>query len=143
MKNDNNPKKMGRLTLEMVKNLGVGSDLSNENEENSITEIQGSLNQLNIAETMQTKVLQMPKLNMLELTYSQIKALSDEDLIKLLSGEGHNSIIREPTIQLISNELLSRQIKEASKPHWTVTPTFIVASIAAIGTILSVYLSLR
>ena len=65
MKNDNNPKKMGRLTLEMVKNLGVGSDLSNENEENSITEIQGSLNQLNSAETMQTKVLQMPKLNML------------------------------------------------------------------------------
>ncbi|MFW1946179.1 hypothetical protein ACG95P_09625 [Acinetobacter guillouiae] len=35
------------------------------------------------------------------------------------------------------NEILSRQIKEASKPHWTITPTLIVATIAAVASVLA------
>ncbi len=70
--------------------------------------------------------------NFLELTINQIKELPTEELHKFLSGENHSGLIRESTIQLISNEILSRQIKESSKPHWTVTPTFIVGCIAAV-----------
>lgn len=70
--------------------------------------------------------------NFLKLTISQIKELPTEELHKFLSGESHSGAIHESTIQLISNEVLSRQIKEASKPHWTVTPTFIVGCIAAV-----------
>ncbi|MDR6628326.1 hypothetical protein J2X86_000314 [Acinetobacter lwoffii] len=70
--------------------------------------------------------------NFLKLTISQIKELPTEELHKFLSGESHSGAIHESTIQLISNEILSRQIKEASKPHWTVTPTFIVGCIAAV-----------
>ncbi|EYT12708.1 hypothetical protein J595_04058 [Acinetobacter sp. 1592897] len=78
------------------------------------------------ADAMKTKVLEMPDLNMLDLSYDQIKALTDEELVKLLSGESHEGFIREPTIQLISNELLMRQIKESSKHHWTTVPAFIL-----------------
>ncbi|WP_104471656.1 hypothetical protein [Acinetobacter indicus] len=70
--------------------------------------------------------------NFLKLTISQIKELPTEELHKFLSGESHSGAIHESTIQLISNEILSRQIKEASKPHWTVTPIFIVGCIAAV-----------
>ncbi|RVT36925.1 hypothetical protein ENC20_04090 [Acinetobacter indicus] len=70
--------------------------------------------------------------NFLKLTISQIKELPTEELHKFLSGESHSGAIHESTIQLISNEILSRQIKEASKPHWTVYLGVVLAFIAAI-----------
>ena len=78
------------------------------------------------------KLIEPVDFNFLELKLNQIKELPTDELLKLLSGESHSGLIRESTIQLISNEILSRQIKESSKPHWTVTPTFIVGCIAAV-----------
>lgn len=85
-----------------------------------------------IEHTDPVKLIKPVDFNFLKLTISQIKELPTEELHKFLSGESHSGAIHESTIQLISNEILSRQIKEASKPHWTVTPTFIVGCIAAV-----------
>lgn len=67
-----------------------------------------------------------------KLTLEEIKQLSDDDLMKLLSGEGKSGIIPAPLLQAISYELTSRQIKESSKPHWTVYFGVVLAFIAAI-----------
>lgn len=77
------------------------------------------------------------------LTLEEIRQLSDDELLMLLSGEGRNGVIPAPLLQAISYELTSRQIQRASKPHWTIIPTFIIVLIAAIGTIISIYISLR
>ncbi|MCO8058090.1 hypothetical protein [Acinetobacter towneri] len=79
-----------------------------------------------------SKGLKPVDFNFLELKLNQIKELPTDELLKLLSGESHSGLIRESTIQLISNEILSRQIKEASKPHWTVYLGVVLAFIAAI-----------
>lgn len=78
------------------------------------------------------KLIKPVDFNFLKLTISQIKELPTEELHKFLSGESHSGAIHESTIQLISNEILSRQIKEASKPHWTVYLGVVLAFIAAI-----------
>lgn len=118
MNSEDKPKQLGRLTLETVKSLGKGAQPFFNRDFDTNTQPNDQI------DTMKTKVLEMPDLNMLDLSYDQIKALTDEELVKLLSGEGHDGFIREPTIQLISNELLLRQIKDSSKPHWTIIPTF-------------------
>lgn len=118
MNNEDKPKQLGRLTLETVKSLGKGAQPYVNHDFDA--DIQSN----DRIDAMKTKVLEMPDLNMLDLSYDQIKTLTDEELVKLLSGEGHEGFIREPTIQLISNELLLRQIKDSSKPHWTIIPTF-------------------
>ncbi|ENW64839.1 hypothetical protein Q5X42_04965 [Acinetobacter baumannii] len=125
------PKQIGRLTLEAVKNMSSGGN-------NSYNQVfDKNIQSMYQAGAMKTKVLEMPDLNMLDLSYDQIKALTDEELVKLLSGESHEGFIREPTIQLISNELLMRQIKEASKPHWTTVPAFILLIVTLILTTLT------
>lgn len=78
------------------------------------------------------KLIKPVDFNFLKLTISQIKDLPTDELHKFLSGESHSGAIHESTIQLISNEILSRQIKEASKPHWTVYLGIVLAFIAAI-----------
>ena len=77
------------------------------------------------------------------MTLQEIKSLSDDELLMLLSGEGQNGVIPAPLLQAISYELTSRQIQRSSKPHWTIIPTFFVACIAAIATLISIYISLR
>ena len=73
--------------------------------------------------------------------------MTNEELIKALTGELNpkSNHLSDGSIQLVSNELLTRQIKESSKPHWTVTPTFIVACVAsllaAISIIVTIYFS--
>lgn len=76
--------------------------------------------------------------NFLELTINQIKELPTEELYKFLSGESHSGLIRESTIQLISNEILSRQINEASKPHWTSYVGLFFSIVAAISAIIAI-----
>ncbi|WP_407514559.1 hypothetical protein [Acinetobacter baumannii] len=130
------PKQIGRLTLEAVKSMSSGGN-------NSYNQVfDKNIQSMDQADAMKTKVLEMPDLNMLDLSYDQIKSLTDKELIRILSGEGHEGFIREPTIQLISNELMMRQIKEASKPHWTVTPTFIVGCIASILAAISILVTI-
>ena len=54
------------------------------------------------------KNIGLPKV---KLTLEEIKQLSDDELMMLLSGEGRSGIIPAPLLQAISYELTSRQIK--------------------------------
>ncbi len=94
--------------------------------------MQDPFHNIKIEHTDPVKPIKPVDFNFLELTINQIKELPTEELHKFLSGESHSGLIRESTIQLIINEILSRQIKEASKPHWTVYLGVILALIAAI-----------
>lgn len=77
-----------------------------------------------------------------KLTLQEIKELSDDELLMLLSGEGRNGVIPAPLLQAISYELTSRQIQRASKPHWTVKPTFYAVIFFGLITIVIGILSL-
>ena len=138
---------LGPLTLDLAKKL-VDPENSHKGSQSieslQLEDFEKPLSQyhhpdeLSWDEIMGTKIPEPIDFNFLKLTTDKVKLLSTEELLKLLSGEGHNGAIHESTIQLISNEILSRQIKESAKPHWTVTPTFLVSTIAAIASIVSV-----
>lgn len=139
---------LGRLNLEMVKELS--KDAKNHQKFNSISD-DDLKSWLALSEPYiepdpfklkDNIILNEPDpkffdRNYLQLTFDQVKNLPTDDLYKLLSGESHSGAINEKTVQLISNEILSRQIKDASIPHWTITPTLIVATIAAVASVLA------
>lgn len=83
-----------------------------------------------------------PKIPRLDLTIEEIKSKSDEELLRYLSGQDSPGLIPAPLLQAISYELTSRQIKEASKPHWTVKPTFYAVIFFGLITIVIGILSL-
>lgn len=145
-------RKLGALNLDMVKMIkdqpkSSVSYLANDQSVSTKppeSPIQlHDIDHLKFGEAMKEKTYPNFDFKTLSISLEEIKSLSDEDLLRLLSGEGHDGHILDRTAQLISNELLIRQIKEASKPHWSTTPAFIMASIAAIGTVIAIYISLR
>jgi hypothetical protein len=73
-----------------------------------------------------------------KLTLEEIKQLSDDELMMLLSGEGRSGIIPAPLLQAISYELTSRQIKKSSKPHWTAYVGVLLALIAAVTGVVAI-----
>jgi hypothetical protein len=85
------------------------------------------------------KPLKIPRL---DLTLEEIKLKSDEELLRYLSGEDNPGIIPAPLLQAISYELTSRQIQRASKPHWTVKPTFYAVIFFGVTTVIIGILSL-
>ncbi|WP_312317123.1 hypothetical protein [Acinetobacter variabilis] len=85
---------------------------------------------------------QSTKIPKLDLTLDEIKSKSDEELLRYLSGENSPGIIPAPLLQAISYELTSRQIQRASKPHWTVTPTFIFVCVSTLLTAVSIMLTI-
>ncbi len=55
-----------------------------------------------------------------KLTLEEIKQISDDELMMLLSGEGRSELSQHHFYKLyVFHELTSRQIKKSSKPHWT------------------------
>ena len=73
-----------------------------------------------------------------KLTLQEIKELSDDELLMLLSGENRNGVIPAPLLQAISYELTSRQIKRSSKPHWNVYAILILTFIAAAASVIAI-----
>ena len=134
MEEDSNQKKtvkhLGRLTPELLeKTKGSGPSYGDYLDSLPKNDIEGPAGKdqserFSFDLGLKEKPFVMPDLNSLELSIAQIRELSDDDLLRLLSGEGHHGLIRDPIIHLISNEILSREIKESSKPHWTIKPTF-------------------
>ena len=59
-------------------------------------------------------------------------------LNEIIQYEGHDGHILGRTIQLISNEILSRQIKESSKPHWTAYAVLLLTFIAAVTGVVAI-----
>lgn len=144
-------KKLGPLTLEMVKMLTSQQKPEENNQPDDCLKSKDvadvsmqhhHVNELRLNDVMKTKTIKPIDFNFLKLTIDQVKLLSTDELLKLLSGEGHKGGIHKPTIQLISNEILSRQIKESSKPHWTITPTFIFVCISTLLTVVSIVLTI-
>lgn len=137
-----NRKNLGRLTLKMVEEMNKLENKANphfSNESKTTEEYPKSSNllkELNI--NNQIKLNKPINFNFLELSITQIKELTDDELLKLLSGEGHKGAIRDSTIQLISNELLTRQIKRSSKPHWNVYAILVLTFIAAAASVIAV-----
>lgn len=130
--NEKNKTNLGPLTLEMVMKLG-GQQKPKENEQfDDFVEL--IAREKNIMQETQHDIHSVKTINLstikslapVNLTMSQIKNMTDEELIKTLTGELNPKAnrIADGSMQLISNELLTRQIKEASKPHWTITPAF-------------------
>jgi len=74
----------------------------------------------------------------IKLTLQEIKNLSDDELLMLLSGEGQSGVISAPLLQAISYELTSRQLKRSSKPHWTVYAALMLTFIAAVASIIAI-----
>lgn len=125
-------KKLGSLSLEMVEEIG-GLHKSNKKEQpddfvkliaHEKNFMQPTKFDMNAVKTIDPSVF--ASLAPVNLTMSQIKNMTNEELIKTLTGELNPKAnrIADVSMQLISNELLIRQIEKASKPHWTTNPTF-------------------
>ena len=75
--------------------------------------------------------LDTPDIEELDLTLSEIRELGDDELLKLLTGEADMGMVHSHLMQVISHELISRQIRKASRPHWTVYAVLLLTFIAA------------
>lgn len=145
--NEDGFKELQRLSLERARQLEELAKHSkgpqaDEHWRPAPQAMQDPLCNTKIEHTDPVKLIKPVDFNFLKLTISQIKELPTEELHKFLSGESHSGAIHESTIQLISNEILSRQIKEASKPHWTITPTFIFVCLSTLFTAVSIALTI-
>lgn len=144
-------KKLGALDLDMVKMINNQPESSVSypaNDQSTSINLPESpmqlhdIDDLKFGKAMEEKSYPNFDFKTLDISLEEIKNLSDEDLLRLLSGESHDGNILDVTVQLISNELLIRQIKEASKPHWTVKPTFYTVVFFGLITIIIGILSL-
>jgi hypothetical protein len=67
----------------------------------------------------------IPEIKTVSLSVSEVKALSDEELLSVLSGESkHEGMVLPQLQQVITSELLRRNMERTSKPHWSVAPSF-------------------
>lgn len=138
--NKKEPIKLGRLSQDLVKRT---SGLTRAN--NGLDEVlrnHPDIKESKLDDSMETKTIKPFDFKTLKISSDEIKNLSNDELSKLLSGEGHDGLILDRTALLISNELLTRQIKEASKPHWTIKPTFYAVMFFGLITIVIGILSL-
>lgn len=79
-------------------------------------------------EPAEIKAVDMPEF--VSFTAGEISGKTEKELISILSGESHpDKCLSLPTQTLITTELLSRSISKASKPHWSVTPTFWIVAL--------------
>lgn len=136
-------KNLGPLTLELVEKLcGDGPSyqdyidgLSQEELDKHTSQYMDTKDSFTLG--LGDKKHKVLDFDWLDLSLTQVKALTDDELQKLLSGEGHKGGIRDSTIQLISNEVLIRQIRESSKPHWTTVPAFYLLCISILFSVVS------
>lgn len=88
---------------------------------------------------------EIPDLEFVDLTVAQVKAMSDSELLSILSGESeHQGIVPLSMQQLITSELLARTLINTTKPHWSVVPSFwllvlatLLALVAAVAAVLA------
>lgn len=71
------------------------------------------------------KLANQEAIKVAEISAADIKTMNDGDIIAILTGEKTmGGIIPLATQKVLTNELLTRTIKTASKPHWSVIPSF-------------------
>lgn len=65
---------------------------------------------------------------------AELRAMSDEQLLDLLSSGGNDQGTLYPAAaHAVSAELLRRQIERSAQPHWSVTPSFWVSAVSAMA----------
>lgn len=148
--------KLGTLTMEKLDEINAIFEKSDKkdiyksqvDEKMTVAQYQEEHKQRQ-RKVMETKLPPPFNFNHLTLTIDEIKQLPTDELLKLLSGESHKGAIHDSMIQLISNEILSREIKEAAKPNWTIKPalflliaTLFLTAIPAAKTIYDFYLEM-
>ncbi|WP_111861377.1 hypothetical protein [Acinetobacter sp. CFCC 10889] len=147
MKKDDEKKpiNLGHLNLETLEKLTNGMDVPQSNQKDDdlmlkeLDELLGKnpkIDNILSGDAMRTKNKSYD-FNFLRLSVDQVKDLPTNELLKLLSGESHDGSIHETTIQLISNEILSRQIKASSKPHWNVYAILVLTFVAAAASVIA------
>lgn len=143
--NKKEPIKLGTLNLDLVKKINGLTQANNDLKSNGLDKVlinHPDIKEYKLDDSMETKTIKPFDFKTLKISSDEIKNLSNDELSKLLSGEGHDGLILDRTALLISNELLTRQIKEASKPHWTIKPTFYAVMFFGLITIVIGILSL-
>ncbi len=120
--NKKEPIKLGTLNLDLIEKINGLTQANNDLDD--VLRNHPDIEEFKLDDSMDTKTIKPFDFKTLKISLDEVKKLSDEELLKLLSGEGHDGLILDRTALLISNELLTRQIKEASKPHWTIKPAF-------------------
>ena len=143
--NKKEPIKLGKLSFDLVKRISGSTQANNDLKSNGLDEVlknHPDIEEYKLDDSMETKTIKPFDFKTLKISSDEIKNLSNDELSKLLSGEGHDGLILDRTALLISNELLTRQIKEASKPHWTIKPTFYAVMFFGLITIVIGILSL-
>ena len=143
--NKKEPIKLGKLSFDLVKRISGSTQANNDLKSNGLDEVlrnHPDIKEYKLDDSMETKTIKPFDFKTLKVSSDEIKNLSNDELSKLLSGEGHDGLILDRTALLISNELLTRQIKEASKPHWTIKPTFYAVMFFGLITIVIGILSL-
>jgi len=86
-----------------------------------------------------------PKINLkvAELSVAQIKAMSNEEIKAILTGEkAVNGMLSVATQNALTIELSERAIEKASKPHWSTTYNFWTTVVAALASCAAVYLAI-
>lgn len=88
-----------------------------------------------------TKGIEYPQqIPMANLTLDQIKKLKDEEIISILTGEKDVGGMLPIALQsTLTNELITRAIKAASKPHWTSKVGFWVSVVAALAACIAAF----
>ncbi len=80
----------------------------------------------------------MPEIKFAEISSSDIKAMKDDEIVQILTGEKDMcGMLDLGTRQVLTNELMARTIKQASQPHWSVKPSFWLLVITVILTALT------
>jgi hypothetical protein len=96
-------------------------------------------------------MLEIPRINLpqfdlpaiVSLTVAEIKALSDAELLEILSGESkHEGIIPGSLQQLITAELLERSLAKSRVPHWSVLPSFCLLITSVVLALIGVIVAL-
>jgi hypothetical protein len=87
--------------------------------------------------------LKIPDLKTVQLTIEQVKSFPDEQLLALLNGEGGiDGIVPLPLQQIITSELLRRNLERTSKPHWSTVPSFWLLVISVVFSFIAIVIAL-
>ena len=84
--------------------------------------------------------LDIPALKSVVLSVSELKAMSDAELLAVLNGESsRKGIVSLQLQQIITSELFRRNLVRTSKPHWSMTPSFWLLIISTTAACIAAY----
>ena len=78
-----------------------------------------------------------------ELSVAQIKAMKDEDIKAILTGEKSvNGMLSIALQNALTIELSERAIKKASQPHWSIVPNLCIGFAAMVAASIAAYFAI-